>query len=84
VDIGPSPVVLDHCRRPGGNDDGHIRYCLIINVVTDIDAVILVIAIIIVVIIEQRRVLHAHQPLCAPPQQRLQHPNQPLFSHRRL
>ncbi len=78
MDVGPSPVVLDHCRRPGGNDDGHIQYCLIVDVVADIDAVILAIVIIIVVVIEQRRVLHAHQPLCAPPQQRLQHPDQPL------
>ncbi len=80
MDVGPSPVVLDldHCRRPGGNNDGHIRYRLIADVVSDIDAVILTIVIIIVVVIEQRRVLHAHQPLCAPPQQRLQHPDQPL------
>ncbi len=52
MDVGPSPVVLDHCRRPGGNDDGHIRYRLIVNVVADIDAVILAIVIIIVVVIE--------------------------------
>ncbi len=78
VDVGPSPVVLDHCRRPGGNDDVHIRYRLIVDVVADIDAVILAIIIIIVVVIEQRHVLHAHQPLCAPPQRRLQHPDQPL------
>ena len=50
--VGPSPVVLDHCRHPGGNDDGHIRYRLILNVVADIDAVILAIVIIIVVVIE--------------------------------
>jgi hypothetical protein len=78
VDVGPSPVVLDHCRHSGGNNNGHIRYRLIVDVVADMDAVILAIAIIIVVIIKQRRVLHAHQPLCAPPQGRLQHPNQPL------
>ncbi len=78
MDVGPSPVVLDHCRRPSGNDDGHIRYRLIVDVIADIDAVILVIVIIIVVVIKQRRILHAHQPLCAPPQQRLQHPDQPL------
>ncbi len=78
MDVGPSPVVLDHCHSPGGNDDGHIRYCLIVDVVTDINAIILEIVIIIVVVIEQRRVLHAHQPLCAPPQRRLQHPDQPL------
>jgi hypothetical protein len=78
VDVGPSPVVLDHCCRPGGNDDGHIQYCLIIDVVADIDAGFLAIIIIIVVIIEQQRILHAHQLICAPPQQRLQHPNQPL------
>ena len=78
MDVGPSPVVLDHCRRPGGNDDGHIRYLLIIDVVVDINAVTLAIVIIIVVVIKQRRVLHAHQPLCAPPQRRLQHPDQPL------
>ena len=77
MDVGPSPVVLDHCRRPGGNDDGHIRYRLIVDVVADIDAVIL--AIVIVIVIEQRRVLHAHQPLCAPPGRRLQHPDQPLI-----
>ncbi len=71
MDVGTSPVVLDHCRRPGGNDDGHIRYRLIVDVVADIDAVILVIVIIIVVVIEQRRILHAHQPHCAPPQRRL-------------
>ncbi len=78
MDVGPSPVVIDHCRHPGGNNDGHIRYHLIIDVVADIDAVILAIVIIIVVVMEQRRVLHAQQPLCAPPQQRLQHPDQPL------
>jgi hypothetical protein len=69
-DLDSSPVILDHQgigHRPGSNDD------------VDIDAVILAIVIIIVVIIEQRRVLHAHQPLCAPPQQRLQHPDQPLI-----
>ncbi len=76
MDVGPSPVVLDHCRRPGGNNDGHIRYRLIIDVVADINAVILAIVIIIVVVIEQRRILHAHQPLCAPPQRCLQHPDQ--------
>ncbi len=79
MDVGPSPVVLDHCRRPGGNDDGHIGYRLIINVVADIAAVILAIIIIIIVVIKQRRVLHAHQPLCTPPQRRLQHPDQPLL-----
>jgi hypothetical protein len=78
MDVGPSPVVLDHCRHPGGNDDGHIRYRLILNVVADIDAVTLAIVIIIVVVIKQRCVLHAHQPLCAPPQQCLQHLDQPL------
>ncbi len=78
MDVGPSPVGLDHCRHPGGNDDGHIRYRLIVNVLADIDAVTLAIVIIIVVVIKQRRVLHAHQPLCAPPQRRLQHPDQPL------
>ncbi len=59
MDVGPSPVVLDHRRighRPGGNDDGHIQYRLIIDVIADIDAVILVIIIIIVVVIKQRRV----------------------------
>ncbi len=65
MDVGPSPVVLDHCRRPGGNDDRHIRYPLIADVFADINAVILAIVIIIIVIIEQRRVLHTHQPLCA-------------------
>ncbi len=79
MDVGPSPVVLDHCRRPGGNDDGHIRYRLIVDVVADIGAVTLAIVIIIVVVIKQRCVLHAHQPLCAPPQRRLQHPDQPLI-----
>ncbi len=64
----PSPVVLDHCRHPGGNNDGHIQYRLIIDVVADIDAVTLAIVIIIVVVIKQRQVLHAYQPLCAPPQ----------------
>jgi hypothetical protein len=78
VDVGPSPVLLDHCHHPSGNDDGHIRYRLIVDVVADIDAVILAIVIIIVVIIKQRRVLHAHQPLCAPPQLCLKHPDQPL------
>jgi hypothetical protein len=78
MDVGPSPVVPDLCRRPGGNNNGHIRYCLIIDVIVDIDAVILAIVIIIVVIIKKRRVLHAYQPLCAPPQRRLQHPDQPL------
>ncbi len=59
MDVGPSPVVLNHRRighRPGGNDEGHIQYCLIIDVVGDIDAVILTIVIIIVVVVEQRRV----------------------------
>ncbi len=59
MDVGPSPVVLNHQRishRPGGNDDGHIQYRLIIDVVADIDAVILAIVIIIVVVVEQRRV----------------------------
>ncbi len=80
MDVGPSPVVLDHCRRPGGNDDGRIRYRMIVNVIADIDAVTLAIVIIIVVVIKQRHVLHAHQPLCAPPQRRLHHPDQPLVS----
>jgi hypothetical protein len=53
---------------PGGNDDGHIRYRLIIDVVADIKAGFLAIIIIIVIIIKQQRVLHAHQPICAPPQ----------------
>ncbi len=78
MDVGPSPVVLDHCRHLGGNDDGHIQYRLIVDVIADINAVILTIVIIIIVVIEQRRVLHAHQPLCASPQQCLQHPDLPL------
>jgi hypothetical protein len=78
VDVGPSPVVLDHCRRPDSNNNGHIRYCLIVDVVADIYAVILAIVIIIVIVIEQQHILHAHQPLWAPPQWRLQHPDQPL------
>jgi hypothetical protein len=59
VDVGPSPVVLNHRRighHPGNNDNGHIQYCLIIDIVADIDAVILAIVIIIVVVVEQRRV----------------------------
>jgi hypothetical protein len=60
VDVGPSPVVLDHRRighRPGGKDNGHIQYRLIIDVIADIDAVILAIIIfIVVVVVEQRRV----------------------------
>ncbi len=69
MDVGPSPVVLDHCRHPGGNGDGHVRYRLIVDVVAVIDAVILaIVIIIIVIIIEQQCILHAHQPLWAPPQ----------------
>ncbi len=59
MDVGPSPVVLNHRQighRPGGNDDGHIQYRLIIDVVADINAVILAIVIIIVVVVKQRRV----------------------------
>jgi hypothetical protein len=59
MDVGPSPVVLNHRRighRPSGNDDGHIQYCLIIDVVADIDAVILANVIFIVIVVEQRRV----------------------------
>ncbi len=78
MDVGPSPVVLDHCRPPGGNDGGHMRYRLIVDVVADIHAVTLAIVIIIVIVIKQQRVLHAHQLFCAPPQRRLQHTNQPL------
>jgi hypothetical protein len=62
LDVVPSPVVLNHRRigrRPGGKDDGHIQYCLIIDVVADIDAGILTIVIFIVVgvvVLEQRRI----------------------------
>jgi hypothetical protein len=59
VDVGPSSVILNHQRighRPGGKDDGHIQYCLIIDIVADIDAVILAIIIIIIIVVEQRRV----------------------------
>ena len=57
MDVGPSPVVLNHQRighRPSGNDDGHIQHCLIINVVADIDAVILANVIFIVIVVKQR------------------------------
>jgi hypothetical protein len=67
VDVGPSPVVLNHQRighRPGGNDNGHIQYCLIIDVIADINAVILAIVIIIVVVVEQRRIRCLAFALC--------------------
>ena len=57
MDVGPSPVVLNHLRighRPSGNDDGHIQHCLIIDVVADIDAVILANVIFIVIVVKQR------------------------------
>ena len=58
--VGPSPVVLNHRQighRPGGKDNGHIQYRLIIDFDADIDAVILMIIIfIVVVVVEQRRV----------------------------
>ena len=59
MDVGPSPVVLNH-QRIGhlsvSNDDGYIQYCLIINIVADIDVVILVNVIFIVIVVKQRHV----------------------------
>ena len=59
MDVGPSPVVLNH-QRIGhlsvSNDDGYIQYCLIIDIVADIDVVILANVIFIVVVVEQRHV----------------------------
>ena len=59
MDVGPSPVVLNH-QRIGhlsvSNDDGYIQYCLIIDVVADIDVVTLANVIFIVVVVEQRHV----------------------------
>jgi hypothetical protein len=63
VDVGPSPVVLNHQQIghcPSGKDNGQFQYCLIIDVDADIDAVILAIIIfivvVVVIVVEQRRV----------------------------
>jgi hypothetical protein len=55
--VGPSPVVHNHQRigrHPGGKEDGHIQYRLIIDVVADINAVILPIVIVVVVIVVEQ------------------------------
>ena len=68
MDVGPSPVVLIHRRIghcPGGKDNWHIQYRLIIDVVADIDVVILAIVIFfVVIVVEQRRVRRLGFALC--------------------